>query len=188
MIQCSIAKKEKINFLQNKINEGDIFVGERLLIGDISITCVHIDFLYYYFSIDDIFVFSAYDNILNTLKEICDTGKINNIEIIPNDILQDIDYMFVPTVSQVSDRYGKPNETFDLYKRGDIERIKGFNSKLKNNHCNYEDGETVNWWLSKESCIAYAISYYGIILESVKETEHNGIPYFFRMTRKTKEV
>lgn len=176
------------NTLKGAVNAGAVRVGQRFFVGNNPVTCVHIDGDKYIFSMDDIFKKTSHDKIAEVLETIWTTGMIDGVNVIPTDIMSDIDFLFVPTERQVfgKNEYGveEDDEQFEWFKRGDFTRVKGYQGSDKN----YEKGDTCTWWLatvysgySTHYCYVYAGGYanYGIA-----SYIHIGVPVFFQMTRK----
>ena len=109
------------NTLKGAVNAGAVRVGQRFFVGDNPVTCVHIDGDKYIFSMDDIFKTTSHDKIAEVLETIWTTGMIDGINVIPTGMMQDIDFLFVPSERQVfgENKYGveEDDEQFDWFKR-----------------------------------------------------------------------
>lgn len=177
------------NTLKGAVNAGVVKVGQRFFVGDNPVTCVHIDGDKYIFSMDDIFKTTSHDKIAEVLETIWTTGMIDGINVIPTGMMQDIDFLFVPSERQVfgENKYGveEDDEQFDWFKRGDAARVKGYKGAKSDT---WEDGETCHWWLSTvysghstHCCLVY---YTGHATYSNASNTTIGVPVCFQMTRK----
>lgn len=79
-----------------------VALGQRYMIEGHPVTCVDIDNDKYIFSMDDIYKCASHDQIMSVLQQIYTTGKIDDIEILPISMMQDIDFLFVPSEYQIS--------------------------------------------------------------------------------------
>lgn len=177
------------NTLKGAVNAGVVKVGQRFFVGDNPVTCVHIDGDKYIFSMDDIFKTTSHDKIAEVLETIWTTGMIDGINVIPTGMMQDIDFLFVPSERQVfgENKYGveEDDEQFDWFKRGDAARVKGYKGVKSDT---WEDGETCSWWLSTvhsgssaACCLVYS---YGTAYYNGASHTTIGVPVCFQMTRK----
>lgn len=179
----------KDNTLKGAVNAGAVRIGERFFVGNNSVTCVHIDGDKYIFSMDDIFKTTSHDKIAEVLETIWTTGMIDGINVIPTGMMQDIDFLFVPSERQVfgENKYGveEDDEQFDWFKRGDAARVKGYKG-VKSDI--WEDGESCIWWLSTvysgNSTSCCIVHHYGFAYATIASYTSVGVPVCFQMTRK----
>lgn len=177
------------NTLKGAVNAGAVRVGQRFFVGDNPVTCVHIDGDKYIFSMDDIFKTTSHDKIAEVLETIWTTGMIDGINVIPTGMMQDIDFLFVPSERQVfgENKYGveEGDDQFEWFKRGDAARVKGYKG-IKSD--TWEDGETCSWWLatvySGSSTNCCSATYDGLAYYGYASATSIGVPVCFQMTRK----
>lgn len=177
------------NTLKGAVNTGAVKVGQRFFVGDNPVTCVHIDGDKYIFSMDDIFKTTSHDKIAEVLETIWTTGMIDGINVIPTGMMQNIDFLFVPSERQVfgENKYGveEDDEQFDWFKRGEAVRVKSYKGAKSDT---WEDGETVNWWLSTVdsgySTTCCRVTLHGGAGSGRASYTGIGVPVCFQMTRK----
>lgn len=177
------------NTLKGAVNAGVVKVGQRFFVGNNPVTCVHIDGDKYIFSMDDIFKTTSHDKIAEVLETIWTTGMIDGINVIPTGMMQDIDFLFVPSERQVfgENKYGveEDDEQFDWFKRGDAARVKGYKGVKSDT---WEDGESCSWWLgtvhSGNSPHCCSVSCDGNASYNYASNTYVGVPVCFQMTRK----
>lgn len=177
------------NTLKGAVNAGAVRVGQRFFVGDNPVTCVHIDGDKYIFSMDDIFKTTSHDKIAEVLETIWTTGMIDGINVIPTGMMQDIDFLFVPSERQVfgENKYGveEDDEQFDWFKRGDAARVKGYKGVKSDT---WEDGESCTWWLSAvtsgNSTYCCNVHTGGHANTNYASSPARGVPVCFQMTRK----
>ena len=180
---------KKDNTLKDAVDTGVVRLGQRFFIGDNPVTCVHIDGNKYIFSMDDIFKTTSHDKIGDVLETIYTTGAIDGLKVIPIAMMQDIDFLFVPSERQVfgENKYGveENDEQFEWFKRGDATRVKGYKGVTS---AAWPDGKTCIWWLatvaSGNSTYCCRVSYYGNVANSFVSSTAIGVPVFFQMTKK----
>lgn len=179
----------KNNTLKGAVDAGVVKVGQRFFVGENPVTCVHIDGDKYIFSMDDIFKHTSHDKIAKVLETIYTTGMIDGINVIPIEMMQDINFLFVPTECQVfgENKYGvkENDEQFEWFKRGGAARVKGYKGA---NSDTWSDGETCAWWLatvhsgSSTSCCHVRDN--GNATYYIASNTAIGVPVFFQMTKK----
>lgn len=182
-----IARRD--NTLKDAVNAGVVRVGQRFFVGENPVTCAHIDGDKYIFSIDDIFKHTSHDKIAKILKTIYTTGMIDGINVIPIEMMQDIDFLFVPSERQVfgENKYGveENDEQFEWFKRGDTARVKGYKGANSNM---WSDGEICDWWLctaaSGSSTCCCSVGTDGSAYYYHASGTSIGVPIFFQITRK----
>lgn len=181
--------------LKAAVNAGMVALGQRYMIEGNPVTCVDIDGNKYIFSMDEIFKCAPHKEIPSILRQIYETGKIGDKEVLPVSMMKDIDFLFVPCERQVfgQNKYGDEKKElgikqFEWYKRGDVVRIKGYRGK---DNSYWEDGETCNWWLatvysgySTACCFVYANGRAGSSLASYTSI---GVPVFLQITKETEK-
>lgn len=181
--------------LKAAVNAGMVALGQRYMIEGNPVTCVDIDGNKYIFSMDEIFKCAPHKEIPSILRQIYETGKIENKEVLPVSMMKDIDFLFVPCERQVfgQNKYGDEKKElgikqFEWYKRGNVVRVKGYHGK-DNNY--WEDGETCSWWLaavhsgsSADCCFVY---YDGGAGNTYASTTSIGVPVFFQITKETEK-
>lgn len=177
------------------VNAGMIALGQRYMIEGNPVTCIDIDGNKYIFSMDEIFKCAPYKEIPSILRQIYETGKIGDKEVLPVSMMKDIDFLFVPCERQVfgQNKYGDEKKElgikqFEWYKRGNVVRVKGYRGK-DNNY--WEDGETCYWWLaavhsgsSADCCFVY---YDGGAGNTYASATSIGVPVFFQITKETEK-
>ena len=177
--------------LKAAVNAGMVALGQRYMIEGNPVTCVDIDGDKYIFSMDEIFKCAPHKEIPSILKQVYETGKIGDKEVLPVSMMKDIDFLFVPTEFQVFGRnpYGKKEEgvkQFEWYKRGDLVRVKGYRGKDSRD---WEDGETCYWWLSTvssgNSTNCCYVSYSGLASHNSASNTYIGVPVFLQITRES---
>ena len=138
--------------LKAAVNAGMVALGQRYMIEGNPVTCVDINGDKYIFSMDEIYKCGPHKDIPLVLKEIYETGKIGDVEVLPVSMMKDIDFLFVPCERQVFgiNEYGDEKKEqgikqFEWYKRGDLVRVKGYRGAK---HDYWNQGETCHWWLS----------------------------------------
>lgn len=179
--------------LKAAVNAGMVALGQRYMIEGNPVTCVDIDGNKYIFSMDEIFKCAPHKEIPSILRQIYETGKIGDKEVLPVSMMKDIDFLFVPCERQVfgQNKYGDEKKElgikqFEWYKRGDLVRVKGYRGK---DSSNWEDGETCYWWLatvysgnSTDCCI---VSDGGLANYAGASYTYIGVPVFLQITRET---
>ena len=181
--------------LKAAVNAGMVALGQRYMIEGNPVTCVDIDGNKYIFSMDEIFKCAPHKEIPSILRQIYETGKIGNKEVLPVSMMKDIDFLFVPCERQVfgQNKYGDEKKElgikqFEWYKRGDVVRVKGYRGK-DNNY--WEDGETCNWWLatvsSGNSTYCCYVGYYGSAGNNSASGANIGVPVFLQITKETEK-
>lgn len=177
--------------LKAAVNAGMVALGQRYMIEGNPVTCVDIDGDKFIFSMDEIFKCAPHKEIPSILRQIYETGKIGDKEVLPVSMMKDIDFLFVPTEFQVFGRnpYGKKEEgvkQFEWYKRGDLVRVKGYRGKDSRD---WEDGETCAWWLSTvysgSSTHCCFVDYYGHAGSNGASNTAIGVPVFLQITRES---
>lgn len=175
--------------LKDAVNAGAVKVGQRFFIGENPVTCVHIDGDRYIFSMDDIFKHTSHGKIAEVLETIYMTGMIDGINVIPIKMMQDIDFLFVPSERQVfgENKYGveENNEQFEWFRRENVTRVKGYKGA---NSDIWSDGEICSWWLctatsgsSTHCCFVYSG---GLANSGNASNTAIGVPIFFQITQK----
>jgi hypothetical protein len=178
----------KTSWLQERINNNDIGVGERIIMGDRPVTCVDVDInedgkLQWTFGFDIIFAYGSHDQIRSILDCIYSLGNLNREVIFTPNELQYIDSIFVPSESQMfgENIYGDSNEKqFRWYKeQGRYKRIKG-----------NKDGDPEWYWLSdrckNNSTYCCYVSDYGNASGTGASHTSIGVPIYFTMHRREK--
>lgn len=179
--------------LKAAVNAGMVALGQRYMIEGNPVTCVDIDGNKYIFSMDEIFKCAPHKEIPSILRQIYETGKIGDKEVLPVSMMKDIDFLFVPCERQVfgQNRYGDEKKElgikqFEWYKRGDLVRVKGYRGK---DSSNWEDGETCAWWLatvySGNSTRCCFVAYNGLANNYYASDTAIGVPVFLQITRET---
>lgn len=140
----------KCNSIKQFCEMGVVQVGSRFIVDGWWITCIDIDGDKYYFSYDEVPVCAAHKDIEKILKDIYTTGKVGNIKVMPKELRDEVEYLFVPSEYQVfgENKYGVKEtgvKQFEYFKRGDISRVKGYRGKEIDS---WRQGETLPWWLS----------------------------------------
>ncbi|AXF52640.1 MAG: hypothetical protein [Circular genetic element sp.] len=192
MIKYPNNKKNSLERHELKIavDSGNVRVGQRFFVSGNPVTCVHIDGDKYIFSMDDIFKITSHDKIFTVLETIYKTGKIDGINVIPLDLMQDIDFLFVPTARQIfsENECGveeENDEQFEWFKRGGVARIKGYKGVESNE---WNNGEACYWWLttvcSSATACCHIVSHDGYSGHYDASVNYIGVPVFFQMTRK----
>ena len=177
------------------VNAGMVALGQRYMIEGNPVTCVDIDGNKYIFSMDEIFKCAPHKEIPSILRQIYETGKIGDKEVLPVSMMKDIDFLFVPCERQVfgQNKYGNEKKElgikqFEWYKRGDIVRVKGYRGK---DNSYWEDGETCGWWLatvnSGNSTHCCNVSHNGDAYNTYASTTYIGVPAFLQITKETEE-
>lgn len=181
--------------LKAAVNAGMVALGQRYMIEGNPVTCVDIDGDKYIFSMDEIFKCAPHKEIPSILKQIYETGKIGDKEVLPVSMMKDIDFLFVPCERQVfgKNRYGDEKreqgiKQFEWYKRGDLVRVKGYRGK---DNSNWEDGETCTWWLSTvhsgNSTSCCSVNYAGHATSHSASHTDVGVPVFLQITRENED-
>ena len=140
----------KCNSIKQFCEMGVVQVGSRFIVDGWWITCIDIDGDKYYFSYDELPVCAAHKDIEKILKDIYTTGKVGNIKVMPKELRDEVEYLFVPSEYQVfgENKYGVKEtgvKQFEYFKRGDISRVKGYRGKEIDS---WRQDETLPWWLS----------------------------------------
>ena len=140
----------KCNSIKQFCEMGVVQVGSRFIVDGWWITCIDIDGDKYYFSYDEVPVCAAHKDIEKILKDIYTTGKVGNIKVMPKELRDEVEYLFVPSEYQVfgENKYGVKEtgvKQFEYFKRGDISRVKGYRGKEIDS---WRQGGTLPWWLS----------------------------------------
>lgn len=181
--------------LKAAVNSGMVALGQRYIIEGNPVTCVDIDGNKYIFSMDEVFKCAPHKEISSILKQIYETGKIDDKEVLPVSMMKDIDFLFIPCERQVfgQNKYGDEKKElgikqFEWYKRGDVVRVKGYRGK---DNSYWKDGETCGWWLSTvhsgNSTACCRVYSGGIAASSYASSTSVGVPVFLQITRETKE-
>ena len=181
--------------LKAAVNAGIVALGQRYIIEGNPVTCVDIDGNKYIFSMDEIFKCAPHKEIPSILRQIYETGKIDDKEILPVSMMKDIDFLFVPCERQVfgQNKYGDEKKElgikqFEWYKRGDVVRVKGYRGK---DNSYWEDGETCGWWLasvySGNSAYCCSVGYYGRANSHIASRASVGVPVFLQITKETEK-
>ena len=177
------------------VNAGMVALGQRYMIEGNPVTCVDIDGNKYIFSMDEIFKCAPYKEIPSILRQIYETGKIGDKEVLPVSMMKDIDFLFVPCERQVfgQNKYGDEKKElgikqFEWYKRGDVVRVKGYRGK---DNSYWKDGETCYWWLATV-CSGYS-THCCLVTSNGSADSHLasrisiGVPVFLQITRETEK-
>ena len=181
--------------LKAAVNAGMVALGQRYIIEGNPVTCVDIDGNKYIFSMDEIFKCAPHKEIPSILRQIYETGKIGDKEVLPVSMMKDIDFLFVPCECQVfgQNKYGYEKKElgikqFEWYKRGDVVRVKGYRGK---DTSYWEDSETCGWWLatvySDNSALCCAVSSYGRTGNYFASRTNIGVPVFLQITKETEK-
>ena len=181
--------------LKAAVNAGMVALGQRYIIEGNPVTCVDIDGNKYIFSMDEIFKCAPHKEIPSILRQIYETGKIGDKEVLPVSMMKDIDFLFVPCECQVfgQNKYGDEKKElgikqFEWYKRGDVVRVKGYRGK---DTSYWEDSETCGWWLatvySDNSALCCAVSSYGRTGNYFASRTNIGVPVFLQITKETEK-
>lgn len=181
--------------LKAAVNAGMVALGQRYMIEGNPVTCVDIDGNKYIFSMDEIFKCAPHKEIPSILRQIYETGKIGDKEVLPVSMMKDIDFLFVPCERQVfgQNKYGDEKKElgikqFEWYKRGDVVRVKGYRGK---DNSYWEDGETCHWWLatvrSGNSTTCCFVNYNGYAFNSGASYTGIGVPVFLQITKETEK-
>lgn len=175
--------------LKAAVDAGEVFLGQRIMIKDNPVTCVDIDDNKYIFSMDEIFKCASYDKMTSILEQIYSTGEINHKEVLPANMMNDIDFLFVPTEFQVFgwNIYGEKEEDtkqFEWYKKGDFTRVKGYCGE---DNLSLAKGENCNWRLStvrsQNSSFNCCVNGLGCASIYRNYNDQIGVPIFFQITR-----
>lgn len=177
--------------LKAAVNAGMVALGQRYMIEGNPVTCVDIDGNKYIFSMDEIFKCAPHKEIPSILRQIYETGKIGDKEVLPVSMMKDIDFLFVPCERQVfgQNRYGDGKreqgiKQFEWYKRGDLVRVKGYRGK---DSSDWEDGETCHWWLSTvdsgNSTTCCYVGHHGDAGYGSASSSTIGVPVFLQITK-----
>jgi hypothetical protein len=172
-----VREKDEKSLLQELINGDNVKVGDRVAICHHPCTCIHIDNNDYFFSFDEIFAKVLWDDIVDILTEIYNTGLVyNKIAIFDKNTLKDIDYLFIPDTYQLFGTEGEKNKDkhFTWYKRyGNLARVKG----------DYLSKKLIPYWTSNDDTFGY-----GMVVSStgqddyiIKTDDTIGVPVFFKM-------
>ena len=181
--------------LKAAVNAGMVALGQRYMIEGNPVTCVDIDGNKYIFSMDEIFKCAPHKEIPSILRQIYETGKIGDKEVLPVSMMKDIDFLFVPCERQVfgQNKYGDEKKElgikqFEWYKRGDVVRVKGYRGK---DNSYWEDGETCTWWLaavySGNSTHCCRVHSGGLAYGSFASYTYIGVPVFLQITKETEK-
>lgn len=181
--------------LKAAVNAGMVALGQRYMIEGNPVTCVDIDGNKYIFSMDEIFKCAPHKEIPSILRQIYETGKIGDKEVLPVSMMKDIDFLFVPCERQVfgQNKYGDEKKElgikqFEWYKRGDVVRVKGYRGK---DNSYWEDGETCNWWLatvrSGNSSACCIVGGTGLADYYIASNTTIGVPVFLQITKETEK-
>lgn len=181
--------------LKAAVNASIVALGQRYIIEGNPVTCVDIDGNKYIFSMDEIFKCAPHKEIPSILRQIYETGKIDDKEVLPVSMMKDIDFLFVPCERQVfgQNKYGDEKKElgikqFEWYKRGDVVRVKGYRGK---DTSYWEDSETCGWWLatvySDNSALCCAVSSYGRTGNYFASRTNIGVPVFLQITKETEK-
>ena len=181
--------------LKAAVNAGMVALGQRYIIEGNPVTCVDIDGNKYIFSMDEIFKCAPHKEIPSILRQIYETGKIDDKKVLPVSMMKDIDFLFVPCERQVfgQNKYGDEKKElgikqFEWYKRGDVVRVKGYRGK---DTSYWEDSETCGWWLatvySDNSALCCAVSSYGRTGNYFASRTNIGVPVFLQITKETEK-
>lgn len=181
--------------LKAAVNAGMVALGQRYIIEGNPVTCVDIDGNKYIFSMDEVFKCAPHKEISSILKQIYETGKIDDKEVLPVSMMKDIDFLFVPCERQVfgQNKYGDEKKElgikqFEWYKRGDVVRVKGYRGK---DNSYWEDGETCDWWLatvgSGNSTNCCRVYYSGHAHGNLASDTYIGVPVFLQITKETEK-
>lgn len=181
--------------LKAAVNAGMVALGQRYMIEGNPVTCVDIDENKYIFSMDEIFKCAPHKEIPSILRQIYETGKIGDKEVLPVSMMKDIDFLFVPCERQVfgQNKYGDEKKElgikqFEWYKRGDVVRVKGYRGK---DNSYWEDGETCTWWLatvrSGSSTACCRVTYGGRAGSGDASRTYIGVPVFLQITKETEK-
>ena len=179
--------------LKAAVNAGMVALGQRYMIEGNPVTCVDIDNGKYIFSMDEIYKCGPHKDILPVLKEIYETGKIDDVGVLPVSMMKDIDFLFVPCERQVfgKNEYGDEKREqgirqFEWYKRGDLVRVKGYRGAP---HNYWSQGESCHWWLSTvhsgNSTNCCYVGNYGRANNNLASYTNIGVPVFLQITRET---
>lgn len=168
--------------LKAAVNAGIVALGQRYIIEGNPVTCVDIDGNKYIFSMDEIFKCAPHKEIPSILRQIYETGKIDDKEILPVSMMKDIDFLFVPCERQVfgQNKYGDEKKElgikqFEWYKRGDVVRVKGYR------------GKDTSYWEDSETCGCCAVSSYGRTGNYFASRTNIGVPVFLQITKETEK-
>lgn len=181
--------------LKAAVNAGMVALGQRYIIEGNPVTCVDIDGNKYIFSMDEVFKCAPHKEISFILKQIYETGKIDDKEVLPVSMMKDIDFLFIPYERQVfgQNKYGDRKKElgikqFEWYKRGNIVRVKGYRGK---DNSYWEDSEICAWWLatvaSGNSTHRCYVSDNGHVCNYFASDPDIGVPVFLQITRETEE-
>jgi hypothetical protein len=175
-----VREKDEKSLLQELINSDNIKVGDRVAICCHPCTCVHINNNDYFFSFDEVFARTFWDDAMNVLMQIYNTGMYNGDVIFDSSTLRDIDYLFLPDIYQL---FGSENNSKDKDKHREQFTWYGMYDNLarvKGNHlykrltpywtCNYDSTEQ-----------AYIVTCLGEDDYEAKTDETIGVPVFFKM-------
>ena len=181
--------------LKAAVNAGMVALGQRYMIEGNPVTCVDIDGNKYIFSMDEIFKCAPHKEIPSILRQIYETGKIGDKEVLPVSMMKDIDFLFVPCERQIfgQNKYGDEKKElgikqFEWYKRGNVVRVKGYRGK---DNSYWKDGETCSWWLaavhSGNSAACCFVYYDGGAGNTYASATSIGVPVFFQITKETEK-
>ena len=177
----------KCNSIKQFCEMGVVQVGSRFIVDGWWITCIDIDGDKYYFSYDEVPVCAAHKDIEKILKDIYTTGKVGNIKVMPKELRDEVEYLFVPSEYQVfgENKYGVKEtgvKQFEYFKRGDISRVKGYRGKEIDS---WRQGETLPWWLSTvysgHSTSYCDVASYGLATSHGESNTTIGVPVFFEI-------
>lgn len=178
----------KCNSIKQFCEMGVVQVGSRFIVDDWWITCIDIDGDKYYFSYDEVPVCAAHKDIEKILKDIYTMGKVGNIKVMPKELRDEVEYLFVPSEYQVfgENKYGVKEtgvKQFEYFKRGDISRVKGYRGKEIDS---LRQGETLHWWLSTvhsgdSAYCCYVSDYGGYASLYIASTAAIGVPVCFEI-------
>jgi hypothetical protein len=139
--------EKDLSTLQQIINKGEMWVGRREYAGEYTVTCVHISKNKEYFFTFDRILLCTYgiEQIPYVIKTLYEEGQVRSI-IIPQSLLKDIDYIFIPSEFQLTGTHQcgffegpiETEEYFEWYKLNkNCARAKGD-----------RNGNFVSYWLS----------------------------------------
>lgn len=129
--------------IENEDLTYNAFVGKKYIINNRVLTCVDIDNDKYIFSFDEILTLSTHDNLESVLRELYTTGKFDGTEFIPFAILNQIDFLFIPTEYQI---FGKRE-----YSESNEKNVKQFEYYKDNTAIKFFKGKVRWYWLSDKS-------------------------------------
>lgn len=181
--------------LKTAVNADAVSLGQKYIIENNPITCVDIDSDKYIFSMDGIFKCGPYRDITSILKQIYETGKIDNIEVLPVSMMKDIDFLFVPDKCQIfGEDIGNNNtkeeeiKPFKWYKREKDSQEKKYSGVVSRP---WDQNQSCPWWtatvLSGHSNYCCAVGSLGGASYYDTSNGNIGVPIFFQMTKENKD-